>query len=242
MSDEVLEEEMQVLESIYSTELTKISEREIQFDIEPEEPVEGGEELKLTLKLVYPETYPDVLPEFTIEPTEGDLDAGERDSLIDQLNTVGEENLGMAVTFTLVSHLREQLSLLVRTRLERRQQEEKETERRALEEEEARTKGTPVTIESFKMWKDKFDKEMARKKAREEEERLKGLSPKERDEYKKLQFRLSGRQLFERNRNLEDEALLIEEGTVSVDASQYERINEREDEQDSERLEFSDSD
>lgn len=50
----------------------------------------------------------------------------------------------------------------------------------------------------------------------------------------------TGRQLFERNRHLDDEAL-VEEGTVSVDASQYERTNER-DEEEEERLEFSDSD
>ena len=59
--------------------------------------------------------------------------------------------------------------------------------------EEARTKGTPVTVESFTAWKVKFDKEMTQKRAREEEEKLKGLSPKEREEYKKMQTRLSGR-------------------------------------------------
>jgi hypothetical protein len=42
-------------------------------------------------------------------------------------------NLGMAMTFTLVSHLREQLSALVVTRAETRQKEEMERERIALE-------------------------------------------------------------------------------------------------------------
>ena len=45
----------------------------------------------------------------------------------------GEENLGMAMTFTLVSHLREQLSILVKAKLDRRLFEEKEKERLALE-------------------------------------------------------------------------------------------------------------
>lgn len=49
-----------------------------------------------------------------------------------------------------------------------------------------------------------------------------------------------GRQLFERNRHLEDETLL-EEGTVSVDASQYERMR-IEDEEDVDIVTFSDSD
>lgn len=45
----------------------------------------------------------------------------------------GEENIGMAMTFTLVSHLREQLFELVKSRLERQQKEESEKERLALE-------------------------------------------------------------------------------------------------------------
>jgi hypothetical protein len=45
----------------------------------------------------------------------------------------GEENIGMAMTFTLVSHLREQLSRLVRIRAEKHRKEEMEKERLALE-------------------------------------------------------------------------------------------------------------
>jgi hypothetical protein len=45
----------------------------------------------------------------------------------------GNENIGMAMTFTLVSHLREQLSHLVRARAEKRRQEDMERERLALE-------------------------------------------------------------------------------------------------------------
>ena len=101
---------------------------------------------------------------------------------------------------------------------------------------------------------------MLAKKNREEDEKLKGLSIKEREEVKKLHLRptggsflsfvmrlifftngeLQGKQLFERNRNLEDEAL-VEEGDVSVDTSQYERTR-RPEEEEQERLEFSDSD
>jgi hypothetical protein len=50
----------------------------------------------------------------------------------------------------------------------------------------------------------------------------------------------AGRQLFERNKNLDEEGLL-EEGDVSVDTSQYERTREHEEEED-ERVTFSDSD
>lgn len=47
-------------------------------------------------------------------------------------------------------------------------------------------------MESFKAWKIKFDKELAVKRAREDEERLKGWSAKEREEYRKALTRLSG--------------------------------------------------
>lgn len=125
----------------------------------------------------------------------------------------GEENLGMAMTFTLVSHLREQLSQLVRSKIEEHNRQESEKERLALEvkiislyrrrdvhkreisqEEENRTRGTPVTLKSFKAWKVKFDQEMAIKKAQEEEERLRLLTPKEREEWKRSTMRLSGAQ------------------------------------------------
>ncbi|KAI0336428.1 RWD-domain-containing protein [Cubamyces sp. BRFM 1775] len=243
MSMEVLAEEFEVLESIYPTELTKISEREISITIEPDDPVEGVEPLALALNVEYTDGYPDVLPNFSLEATEGELDQSEVDHLHDELRKVGEENLGMAMTFTLVTHLRERLSALQRDREERKRQEEAEKERRALEAEEARTRGTPVTVESFKAWKAKFDKEMAEKRAREEEEKMKGLSPKEREEYKKMHTRLSGRQLFERDRTLgiQDENL-NDEDAVSVDISQYDRTAREEDEDEEDRVTFSDSD
>jgi len=240
MATEVLLEEFEVLESIYPTELSKSSEKDIQIDVEPEDVEYGLTSIKLTLSVHYPDDYPDSLPDLSLSPLEGDVEQAEIDNLLDGLIKVGEENLGMAMTFTLVSHLREQLSDLVQSREAQRKFEESEKERLALEEEELRTRGTPVTVESFKAWKAKFDQEQADKKSKEEEERLKGFTAKERDEFRRIHTRLSGRQLFERNRILEEDTLL-EEGTVSVDISQYERT--REDEEDEEEhVTFSDSD
>jgi len=108
-----------------------------------------------------------------------------------------------------------------------------------LEEEEKRTRGTPVTRESFTTWKIDFDKEIAIKKTLLEEEKLKGSTPKEREEWKRARQRLTGRQLFEKNLHLEDE-IVVEEGVVSVDFSQYDRTEAEEVEE--EGLRFSDSD
>ncbi|KAH9854130.1 RWD-domain-containing protein [Lenzites betulinus] len=242
MSAEVLAEEFEVLESIYPDEFTKLSEREITIDVEPDDPVDGIEPLTLAFNVEYTDDYPDALPKFTLDATQGELDEAELEHLHDELQRVGEENLGMAMTFTLVAHLRERLSALMREREERERHEAAEKERKALEAEEARTRGTPVTLESFHAWKVKFDKEMAVKRAREEEEKLKGLSAKEREEFKKSQTRLSGRQLFERDTNLAALEEDVEDDGVSVDISQYDRTAREEEETEEDHLTFSDSD
>ncbi|KAJ7219249.1 RWD-domain-containing protein [Mycena pura] len=242
MSSDVLLEEFEVLESIYPSELTKISDTVIQIDVEPEEDRDSDELLKLTLEVQYPRQYPDVLPELSLYAIEGEgeIEDSEINDLLKDLLAVGEENLGIAMTFTLVSHLREQLSTFVKARTERRRQEDREKERLAIEAEEARTRGTSVTLESFRAWKIIFDQEQAALKKNLEEEKYRGLTPKEREEIKRVGGRLSGRQLFERHRNLEEDEKL-EEGTVSVDFSQYDRTR-REEEEEDEGITFSDSD
>ncbi|TFY63976.1 hypothetical protein EVJ58_g2921 [Rhodofomes roseus] len=198
--------------------------------------------VKLALEVTYTDDYPDALPELSLELLEGPIEEDDIANLLAELRDVGEENLGMAMTFTLASHLREKLSSLIRNRAERRRQEETETERQAIEAEEARTRGTPVTVDRFTAWKVEFEKELAAKKAREEEERLKAMTPKEREEYKRLATRLTGRHLFERDRSLAvSDDSMIDEGAVSVDISQYDRTA-IEEEEDEERVTFSDSD
>lgn len=53
-----------------------------------------------------------------------------------------------------------------------------------------------MTMESFVAWKAKFDKELAQKKAREDEEKMKNMTPKEREEWKRAVTRLSGKYLL----------------------------------------------
>ncbi|PFH54376.1 hypothetical protein AMATHDRAFT_135578 [Amanita thiersii Skay4041] len=240
MSADVLQEEIEVLESIYPTELTKLSDKDIEITAEPDDPLDGAADLRVTLCVHYTDSYPDELPDLSLKVVEGEISDQDIDELISQLLAAGEENIGMAMTFTLATFLREKLSQLMRSKEEKQKQAEMERERQMLEEEEARTRGTPVTIESFKVWKAKFDKETAQKKAQEEDERLKSMTPKEREEYKRLTSRLSGRHLFERNRNLEEE-ILVEDGAVSVDITQYDRTQNQE-EPEEDIVAFSDSD
>ncbi|KAG6333129.1 hypothetical protein ID866_5956 [Astraeus odoratus] len=244
----VLSEEFEVEYRWLKAHTKVISDREIEIDVEPDCPVEDAEPFKLKLSVQYPDDYPDSLPTLALDALEGEVSEPEKEVLLQGMTAIGEDSMGMAMTFTLVSHLREQLSALVEARIKGRIAEEHEKERLALEvrireAEEARTRGTPVTMESFKAWKAKFDKEMTAKKTRDEEEKLRAMTPKEKEEYKKIGTRLTGRQLFERNRNLahEDDSLM-EEGTVSVDISQYDRTIVDNEEIDEDHVHFSDSD
>ena len=103
----------------------------------------------MTLNVTYTSGYPDTLPELAADPLEGEI---EEQELVDLLNglkilvcsltcdvfrfsdlTQGGENVGMAMTFTLVSHLREQLAELVRSRAEKERRLAAEKERLELE-------------------------------------------------------------------------------------------------------------
>lgn len=97
----------------------------------------------------YTDDYPQSIPELSLDPIDTEYSDDEIDQLLKELRDVvcpsicscipftdwakGQDNLGMAMTFTLVSHLREQLSRLLRERIERRKKEEQEKERLELE-------------------------------------------------------------------------------------------------------------
>ena len=53
---------------------------------------------------------------------------------------------------------------------------------------------------------------------------------------------LIGRQLFEKNKGLDAEDSLLEDGAVSVDLSQYDRTARSDVDEEEDRLDFSDSD
>jgi hypothetical protein len=49
-----------------------------------------------------------------------------------------------------------------------------------------------VTVKSFNEWKIKFDREVSLRRMRDEEEKLKAMTSKEREEYKRMGVRLTG--------------------------------------------------
>lgn len=132
------------------------------------------------------------------------------------------------------------------------------------QEEMAKPKGTPVTVERFAAWKRKFDAEMKDKRRRELENEIRSLPPKgllmvfatgistfllnvmvvlsERKERENFENRLTGRAIFERKRLAlaESEESEEEDGADVLDISKYDReARDREREQ-SEREEDQD--
>ncbi|WWC71276.1 uncharacterized protein I206_105229 [Kwoniella pini CBS 10737] len=221
----ILEEEFEVLESIFPDELEKLSETSISIRIEPEEQ-SLSDPIALSLIINYPETYPDVIPEISLEEIEdeGDLREGEEELVLNNLRSIAEESIGMAMTFTIASAAKEALALLI---VERARKEKEEDDRRAREYEEAeaaRTRGTPLTRGLFDKWRKSFTAEIKAKREKEEEDRVKAMISKEREEWKKRKERPTGRQLFESSSALatSDEGL-YEEGVQEVDMRQYTR-------------------
>ncbi|WWC90407.1 uncharacterized protein L201_005342 [Kwoniella dendrophila CBS 6074] len=223
----ILEEEFEVLESIFPDELEKLSDTSVSIRIEPEEQSYSNP-ISLNLIIEYPETYPDVIPTMTlqeIEDEEGsELKEGEEQIVLENLTSIAEESIGMAMTFTIASAAKEALALLIVERIRKEKEEDDRKTREYEEAEAARTRGTPLTRELFDKWRKGFTNELKAKKIKEEEERVKALNPKEREDWRKRKERPTGRQLFENSTALatSDEGL-YEEGVEEVDMRKYTR-------------------
>ncbi|KAJ9323841.1 hypothetical protein DTO027B5_7644 [Paecilomyces variotii] len=197
-------EEREVLSSIFPDEITDISDTSyrILITLDPPENYETEAEPPiLFLQVSYPEEYPDVAPDLEISaPPNASkhplLDLQEdRARLLETLQPTIEENLGMAMVFTLVSALKESAEQLMAERANAVQAKREMEIAQAEEEENRKFQGTLVTRERFLEWKEKFIKEM-------EEEEQRKLEEKEAEEKKKKpsareEKKLTGRQLWE---------------------------------------------
>ncbi|KAJ5567417.1 hypothetical protein N7535_006723 [Penicillium sp. DV-2018c] len=197
-------EEREVLDSIFPDEITDISENSYRVSITLDTQEYEGDETEqpiICLEVSYPEEYPDVGPNLTITsppnaPKHPRLDIQEdREQLMKALEPTIEENMGMAMVFTLVSALKESAEALITERANIVQAEMEQVAAKREEEENRKFHGTPVTVESFLEWSAKFKKEM-------EEEELRLREEKESEDKKKKstkeEKKLTGRQLWER--------------------------------------------
>ena len=111
----------------------------------------------------------------------------------------------MPVIFTLASHLSEQLSIQSENRQTRQRETIERKHREETEAEQKRYQGTQVSVETFIKWKVKFDAEQAE---------LSKVVKIDETEPKKL----TGRQLFEKDRSLYDSDIKFISGEGTSDA------------------------
>lgn len=197
-------QEIEVLQSIYPDEFTQISDTQFTLRLVLEPPTIPGQPQEspiLILHVTYPESYPDVSPDLDLT-----LDAAsppsslsfptDKDTLLRTLASTVDENLGMAMVFTLATSLKDAAEDLLARRAQAAETLREEHLRREEEKEMEKFRGTQVTRERFVEWLKRFraeeeEKRVAAAAAREEEEKgRKGPAVKEK--------RLTGRQLYER--------------------------------------------
>ncbi|XP_078398365.1 RWD domain-containing protein 1 isoform X1 [Cetorhinus maximus] len=174
--------------------------------------------VEATIQFTYVEQYPDDPPSFEIIGQEN-LQKSDVADIITLLNEQIQENIGMVMIFTLVTAVQEKLNEIVDQIKFRKEEEKLLKEKEAEEVEKAVFHGTPVTIENFLSWKAKFDTELAeirRKRQKEEEQAGK--------------VKLTGKQLFETDHNLDTSDIqFLEEGNnVEVDESLFQDMDDLE--------------
>ncbi|XP_072251102.1 RWD domain-containing protein 1 isoform X2 [Leuresthes tenuis] len=210
--------EVEALEAIYPDSFTVLSEDPTSFTITvTSDAGEHGETVEATLKFTYVDKYPDEPPLWEICFQEN-LEDSDTEDILTLLQQQAEENLGMVMIFTLVTAVQEKLNEIVDMMKNRQEEEKRRKEKEAEEAEKVAFQGTVVTIENFLAWKARFELEMAevrRKKQKEEEQTGK---PK-----------LTGKQLFETDHNLDtsDIQFLEDAGNnVEVDESLFQDIED----------------
>ncbi|RAH72040.1 RWD domain-containing protein [Aspergillus aculeatinus CBS 121060] len=200
-------EEREVLDSIFPEEITDISDTSYRISIVLDPPDNDVEELEppvLNLHVSYPEDYPDVAPELDITAAPNAskhprLDVSEdKDRLLEALQPTIEENMGMAMVFTLVSALKESAELLMAERVNAIHAEREMEAAKREEEENRKFQGTAVNRETFLAWRDKFMKEMEDEEKRLREEKEAEDKKAQKKAPGKEEKKLTGKQLWER--------------------------------------------
>jgi hypothetical protein len=187
-------------EGLIWTLVVDISETEYRISITLDIPDDEAEPPVMLLTVRYPEDYPDKAPLLELSAPQNSTPheylniAEDKDQLLQGLEATIEENLGMAMVFTLVSAVKEAAEQLVVERKEAAVKAHEEALLEAEREENKKFHGTPVNRETFLKWREEFLKEMEEARIREEEERA--------AELKKARIkepaRLTGKQLWER--------------------------------------------
>lgn len=156
----------------------------------------------MLLHVKYPENYPDEAPILDISsppaaPAHPYLNVeSDKDRLLSSLSETIEENLGMAMVFSLVSTVKDLAEQLVAERQAAARAEHEQRILAAEREENKKFHGTPVTPETFQKWRIQFRKEMEELKTREAE--AEEAAEKKKNRGKDTVVGLTGKQLWDR--------------------------------------------
>ena len=115
-----------------------------------------------------PKNYPDVGPTIEIFSSKNLEDCDELE-IVDILNDMTADNIGMVMVFTMVTRASEWLNTLKERKIIERKQAEEQRKKEIEEMERKKFEGTRVTVETFIAWKMKFDAEMATLAAKNKE-------------------------------------------------------------------------
>ena len=154
----------------------------------------------MLLTVAYPEPYPDVAPHLELSsppnaPKQPNFDLVEdRDRLLSEIQPTLDENIGMAMVFTIVSALKDAAENLISERQAAAQEVRDIEAAKAEEEENRKFHGTAVTKESFMEWRAQFKKELEEEEDIRREERI----ADEKKKRVKPEEKLTGKQLWER--------------------------------------------
>lgn len=156
----------------------------------------------ILMGIKYPESYPEEAPEIDLTapsnaPSHPYFNLSEdKPQLLQSLEEPIQENLGMAMIFTLYSTLKEIAEQLIADRQEAARNVDEQRIIALEEEENKKFHGTPVTPETFMKWREDFRKEMEEAKLKEEE--AEEAAEKKRNRGKETVDKLTGKQLWER--------------------------------------------
>jgi len=212
--------ELEALQSIYPTELTLLSDTQFKIEIFPYT-VESDDEpntVGVTMEVSYPTEYPESsIPDVILTNTKGNIPNRQMMELKELITETAQQFLGTSCVFSLASTVQE---WLIQWQLDcnssaASEKQDENLDRFTMDNEVLQSnigKGTPVTIENFREWRDKF---VVEQKKLMEKQRLERL--------KKFPGLKTGREIFEERQ----QALINKIGEAA--AMQYVEEDEIED-------------
>ncbi|KAK5649823.1 hypothetical protein RI129_000852 [Pyrocoelia pectoralis] len=208
--------EIEALESIYYGDVTILTTEPFhKFSIlikSEEYDVDNKNGLSCNLVFTYTSKYPDEQPYIEIEEPIN-INNSHLEELLLQLQQQAEENIGMVMIFTLVSLAQEWVNLKWDDVKKQQENEKLQKEQEREEIERKKFEGTRVTVESFLIWKNKFEEDLGIKKKREAIE--------------KDGRKLTGRELFMTDNTLNESDLKFLDGEeVKVDESLFQDLED----------------